>query len=149
MRLLKKSPSQVEKPGEEFTSGSYHQQSYYTRPRTASAVVPRRSCSLVRRNSGTRSSLEALTGETGHHRSLDAESLLTTPGIHEQSMGNTMSLQRRGTGRLILSPEHQMADVMHKGRPRNLSHSVGPSRGALLRGNTTNKPVGGESRGVL
>nr|CDS18721.1 dystrobrevin [Echinococcus granulosus] len=141
MRLLKTSPGQLGKLNEDLTFGPpYHQQNYSSRPRTANAMLPRRSCSLIRRSSGTRASLEALTNETGHQRSLGTESLLTTAGMNEQTVGNTMSLQRRGSNRL-LSPQHQMADVSHKSRPRNLSHSVGPATGALLRGSSTAMPV--------
>ncbi|VDK36156.1 unnamed protein product [Taenia asiatica] len=141
MRLLKTSPGQMGKPNEDLTfTPSYHQQNYCSRPRTANAVLPRRSCSLVRRSSGTRASLEALTNETSHQRTLGAESLLTTTGMNEQVVGNTMSLQRRSSNRL-LSPQHQTTDVSHKSRPRNLSHSVGPATGALLRGNSNTKPV--------
>lgn len=147
MRLLKTSPGQMGKPNEDLTFGtSYHQQNYCSRPRTANAVLPRRSCSLVRRSSGTRASLEALTNEAGHQRALGTESLLSTTGMNEQAVGNTMSLQRRGSNRL-LSPQHQGADVSHKSRPRNLSHSVGPATGALLRGNSNTKPVS-DSRSV-
>lgn len=141
MRLLKTSPGKMDKPGEDPTFAYYHQQNYYSRPRTANALLPRRSCSLVRRTPGTRSSLEALTSETGHQRSLDAESLLTSVDMNESGAGNTMSLQRRSNNRLMLSPERQPGDVSHKSRPRNLSHSIGPAGGALLRGSSTSKQV--------
>ncbi|VUZ43330.1 unnamed protein product, partial [Hymenolepis diminuta] len=39
----------------------------------------------------------------------------------------------------MLSPERQPGDVSHKSRPRNLSHSIGPAGGALLRGSSTSK----------
>ncbi|VUZ43329.1 unnamed protein product, partial [Hymenolepis diminuta] len=102
MRLLKTSPGKMDKPGEDPTFAYYHQQNYYSRPRTANALLPRRSCSLVRRTPGTRSSLETLTSETGHQRSLDAESLLTSVDMNEPGAGNTMSLQRRSNNRLML-----------------------------------------------
>nr|CDS29635.1 dystrobrevin [Hymenolepis microstoma] len=139
MRLLKTSPGKMDKLDEDPIAAYYHQQNYYSRPRTANALLPRRSCSLVRRTPGTRSSLEVLTSETGHQRSLDAESLLASVDMNESSAGNTMSLQRRSSNRLMLSPERQPGDVSHKSRPRNLSHSIGPAGGTLLRGGSSNK----------
>lgn len=145
MRLLKTSPGKMGKPGEDstfgYTSGPYHQ-NYQSRPRTANALPPRRSCSLVRRSSGTRVSLEALSADKGHQRSLDAESLLTSIGMNDAgAAGTTMSLQRRGNNRILLSPQHQPGDVSHKSRPRNLSHSVGPASGSMFRGSSTHKQV--------
>lgn len=144
MRLLKTSPGKMEKSNEDPTFAYYHQQNYFSRPRTANALLPRRSCSLVRRTPGTRSSLEALIGESSlQSRSLEAESLLNSGsgGMSDSSTGNTMSLQRRGANNRLMSPERQPGDVSHKSRPRNLSHSVGPTSGVLLRGTSTSKQV--------
>ncbi len=149
MRLLKTSPNQTAKQDEDVFSlpqSSYQQ--YYTRPRTASGAIPppRRSCSLVRRGSGARPSIEGLTNT---NRSLDAESLLMTSSASDQA-GNTMSLQRRGANRMPLSPQHYgprtglpPVDVQGRSRARTLSHSVGPATGALMRGvANASKPVG-------
>ncbi|VDD74552.1 unnamed protein product [Mesocestoides corti] len=154
MRLLKTSPNQTAKQSEEvfgMPTTSYYQQNYYTRPRTATAALPRRSCSLIRRSSGTRTPLEVLVNEP---RSLDAEFLLTSSTMPNDQPGSTMSLQRRGTNPLPVSPQHALGrpsgfgpsaippvDVTYKNRPRSISHSVGAASGALLKANSKTKPV--------